>query len=118
MPLPAASAPGTSTRTATGPPSTPMACADTPTHVWPCRRISSRNVDELRVGVDAATHVQPLDEDGAAGVSGVRGAPHDRRVSGSRRSAPGSNVHSPSAASSPAAEYDDAVPAATYSCSS
>ena len=40
-PCPAASAPGTSTFTSTGPPSTPIRCADTPTHASPRRRISS-----------------------------------------------------------------------------
>ena len=44
-PCPAASRPGTSTRTSTGPPSTPIRCAETPTHASPRRRISSCVVD-------------------------------------------------------------------------
>ena len=65
--------PGTFTLTATGPPSTPMLCAETPTQMSPLRTISSCRVAHSGSAVDAAADVQPLDDDVAAEGRGLCG---------------------------------------------
>ena len=75
-PCPRASAPASAARAPVRP-RRRCSCAETPTHAWPWRMISSCEARVLGVGVDAAADVQPLDDDGAAEVGGVRRAPHE-----------------------------------------
>src|SRR5262249_48921013 len=114
MPLPAVSAPGTSTRTSTGPPMTPICWADTPTHASPCRSISSCNVAHSGsastppLTLSHSTTTVPLKRAGSAG----------RRTSTRVRygaCASGSNDHRPSPVNGAADRYDVAVADAAYS---
>ena len=116
-PLPTKSpAPGTSTVTATGPPSTPICCAETPTQVCPWRTISSRSVwnsgsaSRPPLTLSHSTSTTPLASAGSAG---------SRTTTRVRYAAflPARNVQRPSPVSSPVGSYDAARPAATYSSS-
>ena len=79
---------GPSTRTNTGPPSTPIRCAETPTQASACAAgslfVRGR---PFGIGIDAAAHVQPLDDDRAAETVGSLGR-RTRTLSGTAQCRP------------------------------
>src|SRR6266516_1360893 len=114
-PLPAFSAPGASTRTSTGPPSTPIRWAETPTQTSPRRRISSwvvahsGSASTPPLTFSHSMTTLPLKRAGSAGRRTRMRVRYGARASGA-------NDQRPSLLSGAVAVYDVAVPEAAYSC--
>src|SRR5439155_15634995 len=113
-PSPATSAPGTLTFTSTGPPSTPMRWADTPTQMSPERTVSSAVLTHSGLAstppltLSHSSITLPLNFDGSDGARTTT-----RVLYGAVPS--GTNLHRPLGVSLPATLYDVAVPSAWYS---
>src|SRR5262249_25022641 len=95
--------PFTSTRT--GPPSTPIRCADTPTHASPARTTSSATLAHSGLAstppltLSHSTTTLPLNFDGSAGARTTTRVRYGAVVSGA-------NVQRPSCVGAPACLYD------------